>query len=76
MVANFLKVLFFAVFFAIFALCLFNLITLKRQQKIIEQKRKARNERFATIDKYFETKSCDKKTNVDDDVFASIEEEI
>ena len=77
MVLDFLVVLLSTGFLIMIVFLFFNLKRLKYEQKMAEQKRKERNERFATFDKHFEDKEFFvKEAPFDNDVFASIEEEI
>ena len=77
MFADFLIALLSIGFLIFFVYFIFNVKRLKFEKKLIEQKRKERNERFATFDKHFEGKDFFvKEAPFDNDVFASIEEEI
>ena len=77
MFADFLIALLSVGFLVFFVFFIFNIKRLKYEKKQTEQKRKERNERFATFDKHFEGKEFFvKEAPFDNDVFASIEEEI
>ena len=77
MFADFLIALLSVGFLIFFVFFIFNIKRLKYEKKQTEQKRKERNERFATFDKHFEGKEFFvKEAPFDNDVFASIEEEI
>ena len=77
MLADFLIVLFCIVFLVGFVLTCFNLSKQIKQRKQLNQKRKERNERFATFDHHLaKGEYFVKQTTFDNDVFASIEEEI
>ena len=77
MIADFLIALASIGFLILFVFLTFNIKKLKYEKKIAENKRKERNERFATFDQHFEGKEFFvKEAPFDNDVFASIEEEI
>ena len=77
MFADFLIALLSIGFLILFVFFIFNIKRMKFEKKIIEQKRKERNKRFATFDKHFEGKDFFvKEAPFDNDIFASREEEI
>lgn len=77
MILDFLIATFAIGFVVFFVLLTLNLARLKKERKILNQKRKERNERFATFDQHFaKGEYFVKEYNAENDVFASIEEEI
>ena len=77
MIADFLIALASICFLVFFVIVTLNIKKLKHEKKIAEEKRKERNERFATFDQHFEGRDFFvKQAPFDNDVFASIEEEI
>ena len=77
MILDFLIATFAIGFVVFFVLLTLNLARLKKERKILNQKRKERNERFATFDQHFANGDFFVKDyHADDDIFASIEEEI
>ena len=77
MVVDFLVVLFSIGFLLIVVFSILNLKKLYHERQMLIKKRKEQLERFATFDKHFEGKEFFvKEASFDNDVFASIEEEI
>ncbi|MBR2372518.1 MAG: hypothetical protein IKA90_06580 [Clostridia bacterium] len=77
MLVDFLIVLFCICFLVCFVLTCFGIAKQVKYRKKLEQKRKERNERFATFDQHFANgEYFVKQASFDNDVFASIEEEI
>jgi len=77
MLVDFLIVFLCIGFLVCFVLTCFGIAKEVKYRKKLEQKRKERNERFATFDQHFEKgEYFVKQVPFDNDVFASIEEEI
>lgn len=77
MLVDFLIVLLCIGFLVCFVLTCFNISKHVKHRKQLNKKRKERNERFATFDKHFaKGEYFVEKASFDNDVFASIEEEI